>query len=151
MKIQTEIIINAPAAAVWEMLTHLEAYATWNPFIVESAGQVVPAARLRNVMRQGDKTLTFRPQVLRVEPGRYFDWRGSLGIRGIFDGHHYFELVPLGPQQVKLIQGENFSGLLAGPIFKRIGAQTRSSFVAMNQALKTRVEARAKAGVGGGE
>jgi hypothetical protein len=140
MNIQTEIIIDAPASTVWTLLTDLPGYADWNPFIVRSEGQVVPGARLRNTMRNGDRDITFTPRVLHVEPGQRFEWLGHLWIKGLFDGRHTFEVKALGPNRCQLTQGEHFSGLLSGLILRQIGSDTRQQFVAMNQALKARAE-----------
>ncbi len=139
--IRTEIIINAPKEKVWSILTNLEAFETWNPFLVKSKGTVAPGARLENTMKNGDSTMTFRPKVLTVKPNEYFDWLGSLWVRGLFDGHHYFKIEETGPGQVNLIHGENFSGILSGMILKKIGEETRQNFIRMNQALKALAEA----------
>ncbi len=139
--IRTEIIINAPKEKVWSILTNLEAFETWNPFLVKSKGTVAPGDRLENTMKNGDSTMTFRPKVLTVKPNEYFDWLGSLWVRGLFDGNHYFKIEETGPGQVNLIHGENFSGILSGMILKKIGEETRQNFIRMNQALKALAEA----------
>jgi hypothetical protein len=84
--------------------------------------------------------MVFSPTVLSVVPYQYFDWLGSLFVKGLFDGHHYFEIDELAPNQVKLIHGEHFSGLLSGYILKKIGEDTRTNFIRMNTALKSRAE-----------
>jgi hypothetical protein len=61
-------------------------------------------------------------------------------VKGIFDGHHSFELEEVGNGQVKLIHSEKFSGILSGFLLKKIGADTRNNFVKFNEALKNRVE-----------
>ncbi len=37
--IHTEIEINAPAEAVWRVLTDFAAYPEWNPFVPPSGGR----------------------------------------------------------------------------------------------------------------
>jgi len=138
--IKTEIVINAPADKVWNILTNLSGYSDWNPFIVESHGAIQTKSRIRNVMKNGDKTITFKPVIQRVEPPFYFDWVGRLFVPGIFDGHHYFQIEPITDNQVKLIHGEHFSGILAGPILKKIGSETAQNFIRMNQALREEAE-----------
>ncbi len=138
--IVTEIVIDAPAEKVWEILTNLNAFQSWNPFIVKSVGEVKPKARLVNTMQTEKNTMTFKPVVQQVIPNEYFDWIGSLLIPGIFDGHHYFRIEPIDQKQVKFIQGENFSGILSSIIFRKVGDDTRMGFIKMNQALKQQAE-----------
>lgn len=139
--IKTDILLQAGKEQVWQVLTDFERYHEWNPFIVRSSGKAVPGTVLEHVMKNGKKEIAFRPRVLKAEPYRYFDWMGHLFFKGIFDGHHYFELEEITPKQVKLTQGEHFSGLLSGVILNMIGEETRNNFIAMNRALGRRVEA----------
>ena len=138
--ISTEITINAPREKVWAILTDFNNYYSWNPFIVQSSGQAVVGTRLVNTMMNGKGTMVFKPVVLTVKQNEYFDWLGSLFIKGLFDGHHYFKLEDLGNGQTRLTQGENFSGILAGLLLISIGKQTRKGFEKMNEALKERAE-----------
>ena len=139
-EIRTEIEIEAPAEKVWEILTDFNRYEEWNPFIIKSSGVAEEGAVLVNVMKNGKKTMTFKPRILEVRKHEYFDWRGSLFFRGLFDGHHYFRIEPQAKDGVKLIHGEKFSGILSGPIFKSIRENTLESFRSMNEALKKRCE-----------
>ncbi|MEL6984890.1 MAG: SRPBCC domain-containing protein, partial [Actinomycetota bacterium] len=85
--IQTEIFIEAPTEVVWQHLTDLAGYRDWNPFIVESVGDVAVGAKLTNRMQPpGGRAVTFKPTVTEVEAGRTFEWLGRLGLPGIFDG-----------------------------------------------------------------
>ena len=140
-KIKTEIIINASKEKVWDILTNFSDYAKWNPFIVDVQGTLAAGNTLTNTMRNGNKTFVFKPKVLNVTLYKYFDWIGSLFIKGIFDGHHYFEIEELTPTQVKLNHGEQFSGLLSSFILKKIGNDTRNNFIKMNGAIKQLAEA----------
>ena len=91
--IDTGIDIAADPARVWEVLTDFEAYPEWNPFVIGIDGPAAEGARLEAVLRLGDRRpATFRPTVTRWEPERGFEWFGHLGIRGVFDGRHGFEL-----------------------------------------------------------
>ena len=138
----TEISIDAPADVVWEVLTDLDSYSQWNPHIVEAAGEVTVGARLRNRMQQStSRTITFKPTVTVVERERKFEWLGSLGFRGIFDGRHIFELEPT-PTGTRFVQREEFTGILV-PLFARsLDKGTKAGFEAMNRAIKQRAETR---------
>lgn len=66
-------------------------------------------------------------------------WR--LLIPGLLDAEHYFQIEPLGPSQVRFVQGERFSGLLV-PLAKRsLERGARAGFEEMNAAMKLRAEA----------
>lgn len=139
-QIKTEIIINASKEKVWSILTDFPRYAEWNPFIVNVEGSLAKGKKLKNTLRNGEKAMVFKPTILSVVPYRYFDWLGSLFVKGIFDGHHSFAIEELGANQVKLVHGETFSGILSGAILKKIGEDTRTNFIRMNQAVKARAE-----------
>jgi hypothetical protein len=78
--------------------------------------------------------MDFKPLVLNNQFSREFRWKGKLGIRGIFDGEHYFILEEITPNQTRFIQGENFTGLFSGLLIKKIGEYTKRGFVSMNEA-----------------
>ena len=141
-QIRTEIVINASKERVWYILTNFSNYPAWNPFLIDVKGVLAEGNTLINTMRNGNKTFRFKPKVLRVTPYQYFDWVGKLFIKGIFDGHHYFEIEELTPAQVKLNHGEHFSGVLSSYILKKIGDETRNNFIKMNGAVKQLAEAQ---------
>ncbi len=83
--------------------------------------------------------MRFTPTVLSVRPNRELRWLGRLFLRGLFDGEHYFLLEPLNESRTRFVQGENFSGLLVGPLSSILPA-TRMGFEAMNVSLKRLAE-----------
>jgi len=96
---------------------------------------------LTNKLKVGDRALqTFKPKVLVAKETQEFRWLGSLGIKGIFDGEHYFILEEISPNQTRFIHGENFGGILSGWIMNMIVEDTLNGFQAMNKALKQRCE-----------
>jgi hypothetical protein len=140
--LHTQIDIDAPAERVWDALTNIADYPTWNPFMPHLAGTLAPGERLEvRLEPPGGAAMTFRPTVLAVEPSRELRWVGRLLIPGLFDGEHQFEIHPLGPGRVRFVQKERFTGVLV-PLFARsLDDHTLCGFNAMNAALKERVEA----------
>lgn len=138
--IETEILVEAGPSAVWQVLADFGAYAQWNPFIVSVQGMAEPGTRLAVGMRMPDgKHYTFRPTVLQATPPTRLRWLGRLGVPGLFDGEHDFELVPEG-QGTRLYQRESFQGFLVPLLWKSVEPGTRAAFEAMNAALKARAE-----------
>ena len=85
--------------------------------------------------------MTFRPQVTVVETDRVFEWLGRLGLPGVFDGRHRFELEST-PTGTRLTQTEAFSGVLVRFMRRSLDSKTMQGFEAMNSALRDRAEAR---------
>jgi len=141
-ELNTEINIDATPEHVWAVLTDLDAYADWNPFIVSAEGQAAVGERLTNRMQPpGGKGITFKPTVTAVEPGVSFEWLGRLGLPGIFDGRHRFDLAPNGNGGTRLIHSEELDGVLVRFMRTRLATETLAGFEAMNTALKARAEA----------
>ncbi len=135
--LRTEILIEASPATVWTILADTARYPEWNPFIRQVTGPLLPGARIRTVIQPlGKRAMTFRPTILRAEPGQELRWLGRLVLPGLFDGEHVFRLLPEG-QATRLVHEETFRGLLARFVDPE---SFRTSFEALNLALKRRAE-----------
>ena len=138
--ITTEIAIAAPPARVWEALMGFAAYGDWNPFVTSISGDSSVGGRLDVAIEPpGGKPMRFHPAVTAHEPERLFQWLGSLGVKGVFDGRHSFRLSPT-EHGTRFEHREDFTGLLG---FLMSGArrdQTEAGFRAMNEALKAHCE-----------
>lgn len=140
----TEIEIDAPADAVWKILTDFESYADWNPFIRSFEGIPEPGRQFSvTIQPTGKKPMTFKPVCLALIPEREFRWLGHLVFTGLFDGEHIFELKRLNNTRTLFIQRENFRGLLVPVLWRLLNASTRAGFEQMNQKLKNRAESSA--------
>ena len=138
--IETDVIIDAPQGKVWEVLTHFENHPKWNPFIKSIEGEKEVGKRITVSLKPPDgNSMTFKPIILKFEPGNEFRWKGSFGMKGIFDGEHYFVLHPISETQTKFIHGENFSGILVNMVGKMLD-KTKDGFKLMNEAIKKECE-----------
>lgn len=140
-ELRREIEIEASAERVWRLLTDFARFPKWNPFIRRASGNLKPGQRLEvNIQPSGANGMTFRPTVLKAESGRELRWIGHLLIPGLFDGEHIFTIEPIGPDRVRFVQREIFTGLLV-PLFARgLDTDTQRGFDEMNQALKAQAE-----------
>jgi hypothetical protein len=138
-ELTSQIEIEAPPERVWAVLTDLDAYPDWNPFIVRIGGELSVGSRLEvRIAPPGGRAMTFKPTVRVVEPNRELAWLGRFLVPRLFDGEHHLRLDPL-DGGTRFTQSERFSGLLV-PVTGGILDKTQRGFEQMNAALKRRAE-----------
>lgn len=141
LEIVTEIETSASAAGIWSILTDFQSYPEWNPFIRKIEGEPAEGERLVVSIKPPDRrAMTFRPWILACLENRELRWRGRLLAPGILDGEHFFRIETGTPGATRFIHGETFSGILVPLLRRGLEGGTRSGFIAMNQALKSRAE-----------
>lgn len=140
-ELHSEIEIQASAEQVWQLLTDFASFPQWNPFMRRASGEATPGAQLEvHIQPSGARGMTFKPTVLKAEPGRELRWLGHLLIPGLFDGEHILSIEPLEAKRVRFVQREIFTGVLV-PLFAHgLDTDTRRGFEEMNRALKARAE-----------
>ena len=140
-EIVTAISISASPERVWAVLLDFPCYPEWNPFVRSIEGFPSEGSSLKvTICPPGGKSMTFRPIVLRQIVGQEFRWKGKFLLPGLFDGEHYFGLVPASDSSTQFTHGERFTGPLV-PLFRStLDLGTRAGFEAMNVALKQRAE-----------
>lgn len=140
MTIKTEIVINAPAEKVWNILTDFKNYPIWNPFIQSLEGNVKVGNQIKvRISPPEGNAMTFKPKVLVYESERELTWLGTLVFKGLFDGEHSFKLVRNTDGTTTFIQSEDFSGILVGLLKGTLG-KTKMGFELMNEKLKSLAE-----------
>ncbi|WP_224448813.1 SRPBCC domain-containing protein [Haloprofundus salilacus] len=138
--VHTSIDIEAPPSIVWDVLTDLDAYHEWNPYITEASGEVAEGSIVKiHVEPTGRRNSALRCEVTELVPERTLQWVGSLGVPGLFTGRHTFELEPLDDDRTRLVNREEVSGLLARFV---VTDETPLDYDWMNQALARRAELR---------
>jgi hypothetical protein len=139
--VEAKVDIAAPPERLWSVVSDLDSFSAWNPFMTKASGQLREGSRLEiTIEPPGGKPMNFRPKVLRVQPQEEIRWLGGFLVPGLFDGEHSLAIVPNAAGGSTFTQRERFSGIVtwfSGKLFER----THSGFEAMNLALKQRCEA----------
>ena len=140
-QLHAQVDIHASRERVWEVLTDFDAYPEWNPFITQAHGTARAGEQLTNRMQPvGGRAVTLKPTVLQATPGQELRWLGRVLGPGIFDAEHAFTIEQLDDGQVRLVQHEQFRGLLVPFMGRSLDRHTLPAFEQMNQALKCRAE-----------
>lgn len=139
-EIRTSVDIEATPSDVWNVLMDFDRYHEWNPFIRSIKGSPVKGATIdARLGASGKKPMRFSPVVQEIDSPSRLSWLGSVGFKGVFDGHHQFELEETAKGTL-FHQYENFSGILAPVALPFLRKSTTRGFDEMNEALKHRVE-----------
>jgi hypothetical protein len=139
--VHTQIDIDAPVYKVWELITDLEHYAEWNPFVVMGRGPIRLGEKITvRAQPAGTPGKTFHPVITRLVPEKELRWLGHFLVPGLVSGEHIHILESLGENRTRYIHDDAFSGILLPVVWSRLAAVTRRGFEKMNKALKERAE-----------
>ena len=139
-ELQTEIEIQASPEKVWQVLTALDKYPEWNPFIIHAIGSANVGNTVDIDFQPDSKGLKLHCTVIRAVPNRELCWKYHVGFPFIFYGEHSFTIEPVGDKRVRFIDREIFSGLLVPLQARDIDTNSKRGFEAMDKALKARAE-----------
>jgi hypothetical protein len=143
--IKTDITINAPPSVVRKAFFDFPSYPSWNPFLtsMETVGpSPTPGTHLKFVA--GGRPIE---SVIKENTPEKFNWQGTFIGKWFFAGTHHYEFQPFGDVGengetvgCKFVQNEIFTGIGAGLLLYFIREDTEKGFIAMNKALKERIE-----------
>lgn len=136
MRVETTIEINASAEKVWNILMDFKNYGHWNPFIKSVEGNVAQGKKIKVVLNG----MKLKPIVHSLNRFKRFSWKGKIAIRGLFDGHHQFEIKEIAANRVSFRHFEDFSGILLPVFKKKLLRDIKPEFEKMNSVLKERAE-----------
>jgi hypothetical protein len=133
--------IDAPAEAVWSVLTELDSFGSWNPFIRRAHGSTEVGGKVHvNVRPSLGIPLAFDAVVVSATPNRELRWRGHVLSKWLAAGDHTFAIEPLDGGRVRFVQRETFTGILPWLASRLLAREAKRGFDAMNNALASRVE-----------
>ena len=142
-----EIVIDAPAKIVWDIITDPDSYPEWNPFIPAitlKSSEVTVGSEFDLDCRMSDSKLlkNEREVVLEVNSDEFVFRMGTSrkrGRRGIVSNRCQI-CQPINDKRSKYINYEEFRGLLAPIIYLLYTRKLKKAFKKHNLALKTRAE-----------
>lgn len=141
--LHVEISIGAPASVVWDVISDLEGWATWNP-VMKASGKLAHGKRLDvTIAAPGGQGMSFSPEVVMLEDGKEFRWRVRKML-GLFDAEHGFRVVAEDAGRCRFEQFEVFRGVLGSAMYTRQSKALNTGFQAMNRMLKREAEKRAR-------
>ncbi len=132
--VHTEILIPAAPEKIWEVLSDVQGYSSWNPVLVPISGEFKVGEKIQYRMIQPDgKESEVESRVIEVISNEKLNQFG--GIRGILTFDHTWLLEPA-EGGTKVTQHEEYKGI--GVLFWDPG-WVEISYTKANESLKDRV------------
>jgi hypothetical protein len=139
-ELRTEFEIQATQDEVWQVLTSLDNYPEWNPFIHHAVGKATVGEKGDITVKSGAKEMTLHCTVVKVEPNKELCWKYHVALPILFSGEHSFIIKQVEGNKVRFVDREIFNGLLVSSQAKDIDTNSKQGFEAMDKALKARAE-----------
>ncbi|MDO9474223.1 MAG: SRPBCC domain-containing protein [Caulobacter sp.] len=141
VKLERRIGIQAPDEIVWELLSDVPGWATWNPLYPRAEGEIRIGHRWDLDLALPGQTLrTIKPVILDWAPYDHIHWRLDM-MRGWMRTVRFLEIEKMGEENVIFSNGEIFDGWLGPSAARRLRRPILDGFEALNEALKARAEA----------
>ena len=137
-EIRSDVEINAPPDKVWKAVVDFPHYNTWNTQLSFLGGEVKPGGTLHlRLAAKGADPYEFKPVVSHWVENKTFAWLAVTGMPRVFDGEHFFELEDLGNGKTRVINREEYRGVLS-QLMKRLPMMEGApqGFALMNDELK---------------
>jgi hypothetical protein len=136
-----DLSVRAPASRVWEVITDVDHYPEWNPFVVHCASTLAVGDPIE--MRVRVLPFFSQPQrewILENETGRRLCY-GIAGMPlGALASRRSHEVSSDGPGRARYVSRFELSGWLAPLVALLLGRALKRGFTAMSTALVERAE-----------
>ena len=124
-ELRTEIEIQATPDKVWQVLTSLDNYPEWNPFIHHAIGKAMVGEKVDITVKSGTKEMTLHCTVVKVEPNKELCWKYHVALPMLFSGEHSFIIEQVEGNKVRFIDREIFTGFLVSSQTKDINTNSK--------------------------
>lgn len=141
MRIEQVLEIGAPAERVWQVITDLDRYPEWNPFVVACRSSLAvgdPIEMRAHVFRAFAQKQ--RETVFEHVPGRRLCYGVPRQALGALASRRCHEVEPQGAARSRYVSRFELRGWLAPVVSLLLGRRLEAGFAAMSAALKARAE-----------
>jgi hypothetical protein len=139
--VHEEMVVHAPRAVVWRLLTEFDDYDAWNPYITEAHGDAARGEEIDlRLEPHGETEREMECDVVTVKHLRKLYWRcRDHAMPGLLDREHVFRLLPVAPgrEEFRLVYDGRWEGVLVPFTELR---NRKAGYLRMLLALKQRAE-----------
>jgi hypothetical protein len=115
---EASAVIAADPAAIWTVLTDGAGWTSWDSAVVRLDGTIAPGQKV-TVYPEVNPKRGFPVKVVEFVPAQRMTWRGGMPL-GLFTGIRTYRLTPQPGGTVLFRMREEYTGPMAGLIFRSI-------------------------------
>lgn len=141
-----EIVINAPAQVVWDVILDFDNYGLWNTFCPGMKGKPVVGSPLQMMVDMGNGPQLQVEYVTKVEPIHTIVWSMENKPGDPIHADRMQRVTPIDDRSCRYWSVDEFSGEFAGPMIEQMGKLVEKGFNDCALGLKKRAEELFKAG-----
>ena len=141
-----EIVINAPAQVVWDVILDFENYGLWNTFCPGMKGEAVLGSPLEMQVDLGNGLQEQVEYVTKIEPIHTVVWSMENKPGDPIHADREQRIEPIDEHSCRYWTSDAFRGEFAGQMIEQLGAQVEKGFNDCAAGLKARAEALYQAG-----
>lgn len=135
-----EIVINAPAKLVWDVILDFANYGLWNTFCPSMKGEPVVGSPLEMQVDMGNGLQSQVEYVTKIEPFHTVVWSMENKPGDPIHADRMQRITPIDDSSCRYWSIDEFSGEFAGPMIEQLGAVVERGFNACAVGLKARAE-----------
>jgi len=137
---EENLSIAAPASVVWEVITDLDRYGEWNPFVTACSSSLQPGDPIDMTVHLMAKPQKQREWVTEYVEGRRFAYRMKPVPMGALSSARWHDITPDGDNACRYQSHFELSGWMMPLVRGLLGSRLRAGFAGMNAAVKQRAE-----------
>ena len=135
-----EIVINAPAKLVWDVILDFENYGLWNPFCPSMKGEAVIGSPLEMQVDLGNGLQPQVEYVTKIEPFHTVIWSMENKPGDPIHADRVQRIAAIDDSSCRYWSIDEFSGEFVAPMMEKMAEQVERGFNACAQGLKVRAE-----------
>ncbi|QLY28025.1 SRPBCC domain-containing protein [Nocardia huaxiensis] len=140
--IDITVDIDAPAELVWQVLTDVDKYGEWNPFVPACATTLEPGTPIdMQVVLIGSTPRAQREYIRSCTPGHEFSYSMKPAPLGLLRSHRSHTITDLGDGRTRYESHFQLEGPVAPIVGGLLGSALRRGFGGMTAGVKQRAEA----------
>ena len=122
-----EIVINAPAQVVWDVILDFDNYGLWNTFCPGMKGKPVVGSPLQMMVDMGNGPQLQVEYVTKVEPIHTIVWSMENKPGDPIHADRMQRVTPIDDRSCRYWSVDEFSGEFAGPMIEKISFRWMSN------------------------